>query len=237
MKRICLTALTVLFALSSALAAVSPLLAADSGQIVGQHTVVKGETLYCIGRGYKVVPSAIAQANGLSANAKLSIGQVLNIPAVEWISIPPGPICIPQFQSPFVITTPTPTAATSTPGSTATSTPAPPGGTYVAQWGDTLFRIARKFGVTVDAIKAANSLKSDLIHAGQVLVINCPNGCIAPPVGCVVKGNVSFNTGEKIYHVPGGEFYDQTIVRPAYGERWFCAESEAIANGWRKSQR
>ncbi len=53
----------------------------------------------------------------------------------------------------------------------------------------------------------------------------------------VIKGNISQNTGEKIYHVPGGEFYDQTVISEAKGERWFCTEAAAVAAGWRKSKR
>jgi micrococcal nuclease len=53
----------------------------------------------------------------------------------------------------------------------------------------------------------------------------------------VVKGNISLRTGEKIYHVPGGEFSDDTVIDEARGERWFCTEEEAIAAGWRKSRR
>lgn len=34
-----------------------------------------------------------------------------------------------------------------------------------------------------------------------------------------IKGNISVHTGEKIYHVPGGEFYDGTVVNEAKGER------------------
>ncbi len=52
---------------------------------------------------------------------------------------------------------------------------------------------------------------------------------------CRIKGNVSFNTGEKIYHILGGRFYKETVIDPRYGERWFCTESDALANGWRKS--
>jgi hypothetical protein len=63
----------------------------------------------------------------------------------------------------------------------------------------------------------------------------CPEGCTHQKAGCDIKGNISVNTGEKIYHVPGQEFYSQTTIRPEYGERWFCTEAEAIANGWRKS--
>lgn len=52
----------------------------------------------------------------------------------------------------------------------------------------------------------------------------------------VIKGNISQTTGEKIYHVPGGEFYDRTVVDEAAGERWFCTETEALAAGWRRSK-
>jgi micrococcal nuclease len=53
----------------------------------------------------------------------------------------------------------------------------------------------------------------------------------------VIKGNISQSTGEKIYHVPGGEFYDKTVIDEAAGERWFCTEQEAVAAGWRRSKR
>jgi micrococcal nuclease len=53
----------------------------------------------------------------------------------------------------------------------------------------------------------------------------------------VIKGNISQSTGEKIYHVPGGDFYDETVIDEGAGERWFCTEQEAVAAGWRKSKR
>jgi hypothetical protein len=65
----------------------------------------------------------------------------------------------------------------------------------------------------------------------------CPYGCDYHKQGCDIKGNISFDTKEKIYHVPGGEWYDKANISPAYGERWFCSEQEAINNGWRKSQK
>jgi hypothetical protein len=54
--------------------------------------------------------------------------------------------------------------------------------------------------------------------------------------GCEIKGNVGFNTGEKIYHVPGQRYYNATVINTNYGERWFCAEQDAANNGWRKSE-
>jgi LysM repeat protein len=52
--------------------------------------------------------------------------------------------------------------------------------TYVVQPGDTLFRISRAYGTTVDAIVRANNIPNpNLIYVGQVLVI--PDGTTPPP--------------------------------------------------------
>ena len=54
---------------------------------------------------------------------------------------------------------------------------------------------------------------------------------------CAIKGNIAFRSGDKIYHVPGGEFYRDTIISQKKGERWFCTEADAVAAGWRKSKK
>jgi len=51
---------------------------------------------------------------------------------------------------------------------------------------------------------------------------------------CLIKGISS--KGERIYHVPGGRYYDATVIDTAKGERWFCSEAEAVAAGWQKSK-
>ncbi len=53
----------------------------------------------------------------------------------------------------------------------------------------------------------------------------------------VIKGNIAVSDDEKIYHVPGGEFYERTVIDETKGERWFCSEAEAVAAGWRRSLR
>lgn len=58
-----------------------------------------------------------------------------------------------------------------------------------------------------------------------------------PPQNCNIKGNISYRTGEKIYHVPGQQYYNSTEIDASAGERWFCSEAEAQAAGWRKSKR
>lgn len=50
-----------------------------------------------------------------------------------------------------------------------------------------------------------------------------------------IKANVTQNG--KIYHVPGGVYYDRTDLDPTNGERLFCTEEEAQAAGWTKSKR
>jgi micrococcal nuclease len=64
----------------------------------------------------------------------------------------------------------------------------------------------------------------------------CPQGCISPPPGCEIKGNIN-SSGVKIYHVPSGDYYDATVIDTLRGERWFCTPDEAVANGWRASKR
>jgi hypothetical protein len=58
-----------------------------------------------------------------------------------------------------------------TPGQTAVQTPAATLRTYRVQEGDTLNLLALRFGVTVEALRSANGLTSDIINVGQVLVI------------------------------------------------------------------
>ena len=53
---------------------------------------------------------------------------------------------------------------------------------------------------------------------------------------CRIKGNIS-SKGTRIYHVPGGRYYDRTRINTSTGERWFCTEAEARAAGWRRSRR
>lgn len=66
----------------------------------------------------------------------------------------------------------------------------------------------------------------------------CVGGCAEPPPGssCVIKGNVN-SKQERIYHVPGGQFYERTDIKPEEGDRWFCTPEEAVAAGFRASER
>ncbi len=70
--------------------------------------------------------------------------------------VPPAPTTVPT------VTTAAPT----------TTAPAAPAQTYVIQAGDTLSVIAERFGVTIDAISAANGITDvNSIQPGQELII------------------------------------------------------------------
>lgn len=61
----------------------------------------------------------------------------------------------------------------------------------------------------------------------------CEGGCaVAPDPSCAIKGNVN-SKGERIYHTPSSNSYNNTDVKPEEGDRWFCTEAEAQAAGFR----
>jgi murein DD-endopeptidase MepM/ murein hydrolase activator NlpD len=45
-----------------------------------QHTIAKGDTLYSLGRAYKMSPFTIADANGLAHDKPLPLGKIIKIP-------------------------------------------------------------------------------------------------------------------------------------------------------------
>ena len=71
---------------------------------------------------------------------------------------------------------------------------------------------------------------------GERLAGSRPVPKSAAGAGCRIKGNIGRN-GTRIYHVPGGQFYEPTRIDTSRGERWFCTEAEARAAGWRRSRR
>lgn len=106
------------------------------------YTVQAGDQLLALARRFGVTTTDIILFNNLS-NETLRAGQVLYIPFPR-----PAPTARP------------------------TSTPIPNGqGNYVVQPGDQLLRIARSYGVTLAALRAANNLTSNTIRVGQVLQI------------------------------------------------------------------
>jgi LysM repeat protein len=101
-------------------------------------------------------------------------------------------------------------------------TPAPvyyptPGGTYVVQWGDTLFKIATRAGVSVNDILAANPSigNASYIYAGQV--INLP---AAPTYYTVQRGDtlriIAERYGTSVYNLQmlNPQIYNINLIYP-----------------------
>jgi len=102
---------------------------------------------------------------------------------------------------------------------------------------DLLNHVPKEYRRCNDTNSAAGSISTEAPLATAPATTQCPSGCTFHVVGCDIKGNISYSTGERIYHVPDGAFYEKTVIDASRGERWFCTEDEAQANGWRKSER
>jgi LysM repeat protein len=117
------------------------------------YTVVKGDSPWSIAHKNGVSLSALLEANALSKTSTLKIGQELKIPAAATSS----------------------SAATAAPSATSSTESAPEAtvsaSSYKVKAGDSLARIAKRHGVSVRALKAANHLSSDTIRVGQKLQI------------------------------------------------------------------
>jgi len=111
--------------------------------VTDRHSVRSGDTLGAIARRYRTSVDAIKRLNGLRSNL-IRVGQVLRVPSRGGVETPPA--AAPAAQS----------------GETVT---------YTVRNGDNLFQIAKNHRTTVEAIKAANSLSSDILSVGQKLVI------------------------------------------------------------------
>ena len=57
-----------------------------------------------------------------------------------------------------------------------------------------------------------------------------------PSGKCNIKGNIS-SSGDKIYHMPGQQYYEVTKIDGSKGEKYFCSTQEAEQAGFRASQR
>jgi len=123
----------------------------DCEDILGHHVVQPGETVYAIARAYGVRPNAIAYCNALVNPSLIHPGNRLAIPNVPWFPIPPGPVARRQFGD----------------------GPSFPCRLYhTVQWGESLFRISLRYGVSMWAIAEANTIYNlHYIRAGDVLCI------------------------------------------------------------------
>jgi murein DD-endopeptidase MepM/ murein hydrolase activator NlpD len=148
---------------------------AAGGQAI---TVRPGDSLDILAIRYGVPSNEIARANGISSPAELRPGKVIVIPTK-------------------VADNGAPTAAEPMrPRMAAANPPAmtEDGSSHVVQQGETLYSIARKYGVKPGDLASANRLPSfDAIRIGQRLVI--PSGKVSPPPKVAAADNTTTGYG------------------------------------------
>jgi len=111
-----------------------------------EYVVVKGDSLWKIAKKNSVTVKAIEAANPGIDPAKLKIGQKISIPAAS-------------------------SASESTMGMTGSASAAPGQEIYIVKSGDTLSKIAKRYGTTVRAIESENGLSTTHIKVGEKLKI------------------------------------------------------------------
>ncbi|MDX2303294.1 MAG: LysM peptidoglycan-binding domain-containing protein [Microscillaceae bacterium] len=116
------------------------------------HIVESGETLYKISRQYQVPVQNLMKWNQLNQSSILKVGQKLYIAAEtatkELENIPQAPTT-ENTQNIF---------------------------THKVQKGETLYRISRKYNVSLDNIRKWNGLQNDNLYVGQTIKIQAEQG-------------------------------------------------------------
>ena len=146
------------------LSASGALLTTGASALADSYTVVKNDTLWGLSKKYGVSVSDLKKANGVSGHL-IYVGQKLQIPTKS--------------------TKATKTAKISTSTSTVDTTST----THTVVKGDTLWSLAKKYGVSVSTLMKANNLSSSTILIGQSL--NLRAGMTTYGVNGVTTGSSS----------------------------------------------
>ena len=149
-----LTLTTAVTAVAATPIATAP---ANSTGVV-KYTIARGDTISAIAKRFGVATTAVLSANSLGWTSVIYPGQVVSIPGqpIAATVTPPVVETAPTVETPPV----------------AVETPAIVTGYYGIQTGDSITRIAAKFGVSVQSVLDANGLtRSSIIYAGRTLII------------------------------------------------------------------
>jgi LysM repeat protein len=146
------------------------------------YTVKSGDTLAAIADRFGVSLDDLRAANPDLDPASLSVGDSVRLPALPDDLPPPtatAPAAEPTATVDAIPTEPPAPEPTATPE--ISPTPSSLGQSYVVQSGDIPVAIAERFGITVEALIAANpGINPNNLQVGQVLVIPSPE---PPPEG------------------------------------------------------
>ena len=146
-----------------------------SGSKSARHRVGRGDTMTKIANRYGVSVSALAKTNGVRTNSKLRVGQTLRIPGAtvtSEISTAKAPAAKTTAATAKTASAARKQPATQAAKATKTSKAKPAVRNHTVKKGETLTAIARKSGVSVKQLAAANGISaSHRVRAGQRLRI------------------------------------------------------------------
>lgn len=121
----------------------------------GRYTIVAGDTVGKIAAKFGLSTKTVLSANGLSASSIIYPGQTLAIPTTSTAAFTPAPVANVTPATPPVSIGTTPVTST-----------------YLIAPGDTISKIATKFGVSIQSILNANNLSwSSIIYTGRSITI------------------------------------------------------------------
>jgi LysM repeat protein len=152
------------------------------GLVTGCYRPAAPEVTMTPAGGAEAVPSVQEQAATAAAESTRAAEMAEETPTVESpTSPPPTSTPPPTGTTPEITAAPTFTPAPTT--STPTAVPSSTGQTtHVVQRGENLFRIALRYGTTVNAVASANGIANPaLIYVGQTLTIPAPGQTPSPP--------------------------------------------------------
>jgi len=189
------------------------------GLITNTYIVQKGDSLYSIANKLGTTVSELKKENNLTSNT-LQIGEVLRIPSKEVYEGETNIYTVKSGDSLYKIAQNNnttvdeikrlnnltsnilsvgqvlklPTTSSETPSSNTVD--------YTVKSGDSLYKIAGQYNVTVDAIKRANNLTTNTLQIGEVLRI---------PLGTSRETTYTVKPGDSLYSI--AKKYNTTVNR------------------------
>ncbi|MCA9906128.1 MAG: LysM peptidoglycan-binding domain-containing protein, partial [Anaerolineae bacterium] len=155
------------------------------------HVVQRGENLFRIGLRYGISVDDLARLNGIIDVTNIQVGQRLLVPAEPGAPVETAPEPAPVEAAPVEAAPAEPAPVEAAPPSADTTalTNMPDRVWHIVQRGETMFKIATQYGVTVNQITSANSIGDpSLIYPGQQLLIP---GIEPPKLAVELPANVT----------------------------------------------
>lgn len=177
------------------------------GLITNTYIVQKGDSLYSIANKLGTTVSELKRENNLTSNT-LQIGQVLRIPSKEVYEGETNIYTVKSGDSLYKIAQNNNTTVDEIKRLNSLTSnnlvigqtlklpsPLTPENTYTVKSGDSLYKIAQKYNTTVDELKRANNLTSNILSVGQILKL--PNTSSETPSSNTVDYTVK--SGDTIF--------------------------------------